>query len=62
MNHGARQLWLEVRESNARALRLYVHYGFRHIGVRRGYYPALHGRREGASVMALEIDRGRHVE
>jgi ribosomal-protein-alanine N-acetyltransferase len=55
----ARQLWLEVRESNMRARRLYGRYGFRHIGVRRGYYPALHGRREDAAVMALEI-RGTH--
>jgi len=59
---GARQLWLEVRESNARARRLYERYGFRHIGVRRGYYPAMHGRREDASVMALEVRGGRHVE
>lgn len=51
----ARQLWLEVRESNARARDLYLRYGFRHIGVRRGYYPALHGRREDASVMSLAI-------
>jgi ribosomal-protein-alanine N-acetyltransferase len=56
----ARQLWLEVRESNARARRLYVRYGFRHIGTRRGYYPALHGRREDASVMSLEIRGWRH--
>jgi ribosomal-protein-alanine N-acetyltransferase len=51
----ARQLWLEVRESNARARDLYLRYGFRQIGVRRGYYPALHGRREDASVMSLAI-------
>ena len=58
---GARQLWLEVRESNARARQLYARYGFRHIGVRRAYYPALHGRREDAAVMALEV-RTRHVD
>jgi len=51
----ARQLWLEVRESNARARHLYLRYGFRHIGVRRGYYPAMHGTREDADVMSLEI-------
>jgi ribosomal-protein-alanine N-acetyltransferase len=56
----ARQLWLEVRESNARARRLYARYGFRHIGTRRGYYPALQGRREDASVMSLEIRGWRH--
>jgi ribosomal-protein-alanine N-acetyltransferase len=58
----ARQLWLEVRESNTRARTLYTRYGFRHIGVRRGYYPALHGRREDAAVMALEIKGIRHVD
>lgn len=51
----ARQLWLEVRESNERARSLYTHYGFRHIGVRRAYYPALHGRREDADVMSLDV-------
>lgn len=51
----AERLWLEVRQSNARARALYQRYGFRHIGVRRGYYPALHGQREDASVMSLEI-------
>ena len=58
----ARQLWLEVRETNARARALYVRYGFRHIGVRRGYYPALHGRREDAAVMAFEVKGDGHVE
>ncbi len=52
-------LWLEVRESNSRARSLYLRYGFRHIGVRRGYYPALHGRREDAAVMSLDIPEGR---
>ena len=51
----ARQLWLEVRLSNARARALYVRYGFRQIGVRRGYYPAPLGRREDAAVMSLEV-------
>jgi len=55
----ADRLWLEVRQSNARARALYLHYGFRHIGVRRGYYPALHGRREDAAVMSLDIPGGR---
>jgi [ribosomal protein S18]-alanine N-acetyltransferase len=53
--HDADRLWLEVRQSNDRARALYLHYGFRHIGVRRGYYPALHGKREDASVMSLDI-------
>ena len=51
----ADRLWLEVRQSNTRARELYLRYGFRHIGVRRGYYPALHGRREDAAVMSLEV-------
>lgn len=54
----ADRLWLEVRQSNDRARALYLHYGFRHIGVRRGYYPALHGKREDASVMSLDIGGG----
>lgn len=52
----ARQLWLEVRETNTRARALYQRYGFRHVGVRRAYYPAAHGRREDATVMSLDID------
>lgn len=54
----ADRLWLEVRQSNERARALYLHYGFRHIGVRRGYYPALHGKREDASVMSLDVGGG----
>jgi len=57
----ADRLWLEVRESNARARELYLRYGFRYIGARRGYYPAMHGKREDASVMSLDIDGGRHA-
>jgi ribosomal-protein-alanine N-acetyltransferase len=55
----ADRLWLEVRQSNARARALYLRYGFRDIGVRRGYYPALHSRREDASVMSLDFLGGR---
>jgi len=51
----ARQLWLEVRASNHRATNIYLRYGFRHIGVRRGYYPAPHGQREDARVMSLDL-------
>ena len=46
-------LWLEVRTANARARRLYERFGFREIGIRRGYYPAAQGRREDAVVMSL---------
>ena len=54
---GLRQLWLEVRESNARARALYLRYGFRHVGLRRGYYPAAKGR-EDAAVMSLDLAGG----
>jgi ribosomal-protein-alanine N-acetyltransferase len=49
----AAMLWLEVRTGNQRARRLYERYGFREIGLRRGYYPAGFGRREDAVVMSL---------
>jgi [ribosomal protein S18]-alanine N-acetyltransferase len=55
---GARQLWLEVREGNARARRIYEQYGFVRAGVRRGYYPAPLGRREDAIVMSLSLGSG----
>lgn len=45
--HGAGKLFLEVRPSNARAVALYRHFGFRQIGLRRGYYPAADGREDG---------------
>ncbi|NLD54009.1 MAG: ribosomal protein S18-alanine N-acetyltransferase [Burkholderiaceae bacterium] len=48
---GATALLLEVRPSNARALRLYDRVGLERIGVRRGYYPFFDGRREDAIVM-----------
>lgn len=45
--HGANTLFLEVRPSNERAVDLYRHFGFRQIGLRRGYYPAAIGREDG---------------
>lgn len=53
---GARALWLEVRQSNAPARRLYERYGFREVGVRRGYYPLSTLQREDAIVMQLGLD------
>lgn len=43
---GAERLLLEVRPSNTAALRLYEHFGFVRIGVRRNYYPAAEGRED----------------
>lgn len=54
--HHARELWLEVRESNERARAMYLRLGFSAISVRKGYYPAPFGRREDAVVMSLKID------
>jgi [ribosomal protein S18]-alanine N-acetyltransferase len=48
------QLWLEVRQSNARAREVYARYGFQTTGTRRAYYPAAEGR-EDAVVMRLAI-------
>jgi [ribosomal protein S18]-alanine N-acetyltransferase len=50
------QIWLEVRESNERARRLYERWGFESIGQRKGYYPAPHGQREHAVVMRWLLD------
>ncbi|HJW27207.1 MAG TPA: ribosomal protein S18-alanine N-acetyltransferase [Rhodocyclaceae bacterium] len=52
--HGAAKLLLEVRPSNQRAVELYRLFGFRQIGLRRGYYPAAIGR-EDALVFEREL-------
>jgi ribosomal-protein-alanine N-acetyltransferase len=58
---GAQWLWLEVRVSNAHAKALYMRYGFRAVGLRKGYYPeggtSLLGgaAREDAVVMSLAL-------
>lgn len=54
LSHGAAKMLLEVRPSNAKAAELYRHFGFRQIGVRRGYYPAATGR-EDALVFEREL-------
>jgi ribosomal-protein-alanine N-acetyltransferase len=51
----AARLWLEVRQSNDKARAMYLRAGFAHVGVRKGYYPAAHGKREDATVMSLPI-------
>jgi len=52
---GARQLWLEVRVSNSRALEVYRRFGFVQMGVRKQYYPLAPNRREDAVVMSLKL-------
>jgi len=52
--HGAKILFLEVRPTNEAGQRLYAGYGFRQVGVRRGYYPAHRGR-EDALVLSLAL-------
>jgi [ribosomal protein S18]-alanine N-acetyltransferase len=55
---GHARLWLEVRESNARARAVYARYGFADVGVRRAYYPAAGTQREDARVLTLALAAG----
>lgn len=52
--HRAERVFLEVRVSNAVARRLYTHFGFLEIGVRKAYYPGRQSR-EDAVVMSLQF-------
>jgi ribosomal-protein-alanine N-acetyltransferase len=52
---GAQWLWLEVRQSNRRALQVYERYGFKQISIRKDYYPAGRQQREHAVVMSLKL-------
>jgi [ribosomal protein S18]-alanine N-acetyltransferase len=52
---GAHMLWLEVRESNARARQLYQREQFELVGRRKAYYPAAGGQREDALVMRFNL-------
>jgi ribosomal-protein-alanine N-acetyltransferase len=52
---GMASVLLEVRPSNTRALEIYERYGFKHIGRRKGYYPAANQQREDAIVMRFEV-------
>ena len=52
--HAARELWLEVRESNVRARSIYERLGFVPVGVRKAYYPAAR-QREDAVVMSFQV-------
>jgi [ribosomal protein S18]-alanine N-acetyltransferase len=49
----ATKLFLEVERENAAAVSLYLKYGFREVGQRRGYYP----KRDGAAATALVLRR-----
>lgn len=44
----AKKVILEVRVSNAPALKLYEDFNFKAVGIRKGYYPASGGGREDA--------------
>jgi [ribosomal protein S18]-alanine N-acetyltransferase len=51
---GMSEAFLEVRPSNAAAIRLYLAFGFVQVGMRRGYYQAVGGR-EDAAVFRLPL-------
>jgi ribosomal-protein-alanine N-acetyltransferase len=53
--HAMRTMLLEVRESNAHAIKVYKQYGFSELGRRKNYYPAADHAREGAIVMSLAL-------
>ncbi len=50
----AANMFLEVRQSNISAISLYENIGFNEMAIRRGYYPAHHGR-EDAVLMGLAL-------
>ncbi|SUU00992.1 ribosomal-protein-alanine N-acetyltransferase [Actinobacillus lignieresii] len=52
---GILTLWLEVRESNLAAQKLYDALGFNEVTIRKNYYPTPSGERENAIVMALYL-------
>jgi ribosomal-protein-alanine N-acetyltransferase len=54
-HEGAQWLWLEVRQSNQRALQVYERYGFKQVSIRKDYYPAGRQQREHAVVMSLKL-------
>lgn len=51
----AQCLWLEVRQSNERALKLYKAFGFEQVGLRKDYYPESRTSRESAVVMRVSV-------
>jgi [ribosomal protein S18]-alanine N-acetyltransferase len=55
VSRGGEDFFLEVREGNGEAIRLYDELGFRRIGRRKRYYPETN---EDAIVMRLKVHRG----
>ncbi|NLY57263.1 MAG: ribosomal protein S18-alanine N-acetyltransferase [Gammaproteobacteria bacterium] len=55
-SRGAETVFLEVRESNHPAIRLYDRCGFNEIGRRRDYYPAVGGREDALVMACLLLD------
>jgi len=51
----AQRVWLEVRVSNARAIRLYEAQGYQRVNVRKAYYPGWGDAREDALVMLYSL-------
>ena len=54
--NGAVRMFLEVRESNARARKMYTSFGFEETGRRKNYYPTEDGR-EDAILMTAQLSR-----
>lgn len=48
-------LWLEVRESNQTARKLYEQCGFNEVSIRKNYYPLPNGGKENAVIMAFYL-------
>lgn len=53
-SHGGLNMFLEVRVSNTKAVRLYENIGFNEMAIRRNYYPAKDGR-EDAILMGMAL-------
>ena len=52
---GIQTLWLEVRESNKKAINLYEKLNFNEVDIRKNYYPTPEGKREHAVIMAAYL-------
>ncbi|MEH8047222.1 ribosomal protein S18-alanine N-acetyltransferase [Gallibacterium anatis] len=55
MAKGITTLWLEARESNQKARKLYENLGFNEVSIRKNYYPVAGGGRENAVIMACYL-------